>query len=294
MNYASRLLCWAAIVFPPIGSPLVLSEPRLDVHCGTFLKSDTMKIIPCPGKVPQSSADLSPTYESEEKKYAAEEKFVAEDVKPVQSNISQDMVDAFMRDTEAPFDEKFKKAMSQDLPEKVPEEYSGKEVVQEEFTRTIVESVREEPTVETVTTTVVKDGEKITKTIVKESKVESMDEPPSFSKDDIPEKDVTTTVTKQTFDDGSHSIITTKTTERRSFIVDDDDADAVKEKIVIEQRKDAHEFNEQQKKISPTDVSSKSDMLQKLGEELGKLDDRLEETFKEKRKAAPSHEGKTP
>lgn len=256
------------------------------------MKFDYVKMISSSGKGPQPSADLSPTYESEEKKYAAEEKIVAEDVKPVQSGISQDVVDEFLRDTEGAFDEKFKKVMSLDAPEHVPDEYAGKEVVEEQFIQTIVDKAREEPAVETVTTTVIKDGEKITKTIVKESKVESMDEPPSFSKDDVPEKEVTTTVTKQTFDDGSHSIITTKTTERRSFIVDDDDADAVKEKIVIEQRKDAQEFDEQVKKISPTDASSKSDMLQKLGEELGKLDDRLEETFKEKRRAAQPIEGK--
>ncbi|XP_047739260.1 centrosomal protein of 290 kDa isoform X8 [Hyalella azteca] len=281
-----------AVAKAQIDSSVVADSPQLgrrkddhdheDVVPGSAVDDDH-KQTTYQGKEPAS--DLSPTYESEEKKYAAEEKVFPAEPKTVQSGISQDLVDEFLKDTEGEFDQKFHKIVHAPVTEKVPEEYAGKEVVEEEFVKTIVSKVREEPEDETVTTTtIVRDGDAITKTTVTKTVVESSDEPSSFLRDSEQ------VVTKRTFDDGSQSIITTKTTERRSFIVDDDDASAVKEKIVLEQRKDAQIFDEQMKKLSPSDPSAKSDMLQKLGEELGKLDDRLEETFKEKRKAAQPDE----
>ncbi|KAK7076612.1 hypothetical protein SK128_021411 [Halocaridina rubra] len=67
---------------------------------------------------------------------------------------------------------------------------------------------------------------------------------------------------------------TTTTTERQSFTTSDDGA--VEEHIVIEKRTTTTTDGEENQ--------DKFDILQKLGEELGKLDEKLEEKFKEKRK----------
>jgi len=75
------------------------------------------------------------------------------------------------------------------------------------------------------------------------------------------------------------------TTERRTFTTSDDGG-SVQEHIVIEKRTtsviDAKETQE-----------DKSEMLQKLGEELGRLDEKLEEKFKEKRKHEEPEDGFT-
>lgn len=179
-----------------------------------------------------------------------------------------------MKDTEGTFDEKFNQLVKEQKTEKIPEVYSHQEVIVEEaFIKTVADRSKEEPAVETV------------KVISKESLKHEPEVSSSITKDSVPEKDIVkTTVTTTSFDDGSHSIITTKTTERRSFIIDDDDADAVHEKIVVEKRTDSAV-------TSPSDQSVRNDMLQKLGEELGKLDDKLQEKFKEKRRTEQLDEG---
>ena len=224
----------------------------------------------------QAATDLSPTYEREEKKYAAEEKIVAEESsKHLQHQITENEVEEFLKDTA--FDEKLKQL--KEASETVPEEYRGKsEIVEESFVKTIADRSKEEPIIET-TNVISKES------FSEELKQESISEQSSSKKDDVPEKDIIqTSVTTKTFDDGSHSIITTKTTERRSFIVDDDDSEAVQEKIVLEKRTDSAV-------TSPSDPAAKNDMLQMLGEELGKLDDRLEEKFNEKRITDQQDEG---
>lgn len=187
-----------------------------------------------------------------------------------------------MKDTEAPFEEMLKDRMLQQ--ETVPAQYSDmSEVVEEEFVKVVADKAKEEPDVQTVTS-VFRDGDTITKTSETITKIESLVEEPSSTakKDAIREKDIIeTTVTKRTLKDGSQAIVTTKTTHRMSFTTgDDDESSGVQEKIVVEKRVDSDE------KKSPTSIESaaKTDMLQRLGEELGKLDDRLEEKFKEKRR----------
>ena len=218
--------------------------------------------------ISQPASDLSPTYESEEKKYAAEEKVVTEEKPHQKQQITQELVDEFMKDTEAPFESKIKENLAQ---EKVPEEYVGKtEVVEETITKTVAEKSKEEIINEEISER-------------PQMKKEPSDDCSTLKKDDVPEKDIidsstTTSTTTTTFEDGSQSVITTKTTNRQSFIIEDDGG--VQEKIVIEKRTDSAQE-------TPRDEKDKSDMLQKLGEELGKLDDRLEEKFQKKRDEQP-------
>ncbi|XP_042859637.1 ankyrin-2-like isoform X23 [Penaeus japonicus] len=264
----------------------------------------------------QHTADMSPTYESEEKKYAGEEKIVTEEkitkeeirdgsavtvttttTSVVTEPVTESKKEAVIKPKEEPKDEAIitEKVVQEDrkvppakeaekVEDKVPKPEKGgeKPVVLDKAEEKVVEKVDEEVVEQKVEEKpVVKVVEKSTDVGEKAKDVterleEKAQEVPPASLDEAQKAGTTTATEIITGPDGTTTSSTTTTTERRSFTTEDDGT--VKEHIVIEKKTtsfvDGLETGE-----------DKSEILQKLGEELGRLDEQLEERFKEKRKA---------
>ena len=228
---------------------------------------------------------MSPTYESEEKKYAGEEKVVT-DEKVTKEEASDDsaMFTSFTA-TSTPIkkDTKEEDKLEADKKSKASEPaYIVSDTVQESTEETnITEQDIKEPIQESMTklnisreetehfkkeepVAVVK--EEITPTIEKKYESEETKE-----LDDKPE----------TSQKGPEGDVTSVTTEERSSTTTDDGA--VQEHIIVKKQTtkivDGKEMEE-----------DKSAILLKLGEELGKLDEKLEEKFKKRKAEKP--EGK--
>ncbi|XP_042859639.1 ankyrin-2-like isoform X25 [Penaeus japonicus] len=272
----------------------------------------------------QHTADMSPTYESEEKKYAGEEKIVTEEkitkeeirdgsavtvttttTSVVTEPVTESKKEAVIKPKEEPKDEAIitEKVVQEDrkvppakeaekVEDKVPKPEKGgeKPVVLDKAEEKVVEKVDEEVVEQKVEEKpVVKVVEKSTDVGEKAKDVterleEKAQEVPPASLDEAQKAGTTTATEIITGPDGTTTSSTTTTTERRSFTTEDDGT--VKEHIVIEKKTtsfvDGLETGE-----------DKSEILQKLGEELGRLDEQLEERFKEKRKAVEPEDGFT-
>lgn len=178
--------------------------------------------------------DLSPTYESEEKKYAGEEKAVAEE------KVSH----------EEPTEPDFSSITVTSTPLRKEEIIHGKV----------------EPAVESKEAVM--------------PKMENLDEK------QVPETHQMSTTKTEVLEGPDDSSVITTTTETRSFTTSDDGT--VQEHIVVHKQTTATlDDDDAGKKKAEED---KSAMLQKLGEELGKLDEELEEKFKKRKTDKP--EGK--
>lgn len=233
----------------------------------------------------QRAADMSPTYESEEKKYAGEEKIVAED-KVTKVMKDEPTVIAATTIVEQPDVQSKKEAVIAEvkkdvIEEKAPAVVEPTEKMKEQMAEKVEERVLEEKVEEKPIVDIEKHVEVVDK--LQESKLR-LDEkaPEALPPSKMPE-DKTVTTTK-VIEGPDGTISTTTTTERRSFVTSDDGA--VQEHIVIEKRT---------AKVvdGMTAEEDKSDILQRLGEELGRLDEKLEEKFKEKRKTEEPEEGFT-
>ncbi|XP_063863241.1 ankyrin-2-like isoform X45 [Scylla paramamosain] len=257
----------------------------------------------------QHTADLSPTYESEEKKYAGEEKVVTDEKVTKEEAADDSTTFTSFTATSTPIKkdtkeeekleaEKKDKASkpTQIVPDTLQESKEQTTVTDKDAKKPAEESVtkesisKEQPeSVEkgkpaTIVKEEIKEKEIDTTPVVKE-KVEleekkKEDEKPEASQKE-PEKTVTSTTKTEVV--GGPGDVTTVTTETKSYTTADDGS--VQEHIVVKKQTtkvvDGKEMEE-----------DKSAILQKLGEELGKLDEQLEEKFK-KRKAEKPEDGFT-
>ncbi|XP_045138071.1 ankyrin-2-like isoform X23 [Portunus trituberculatus] len=257
----------------------------------------------------QHTADLSPTYESEEKKYAGEEKVVT-DEKVTKEEAADDSTTftsftatstPIKRDTKEEekleTDKKDKASKpAQIVPDTLQESKEETTVTDKDAKKPVEELVtkesisKEEPkSLEkekpvTVVKEKIKEKEDDTTPMVKEKvkpeEKKEKDEKPEASQKE-PEKTVTSTTKTEVV--GGPKDITTVTTETKSYTTAEDGS--VQEHIVVKKQTskvvDGKEMEE-----------DKSAILQKLGEELGKLDEQLEEKFK-KRKAEKPEDGFT-
>ncbi|XP_066941512.1 ankyrin-2-like isoform X11 [Macrobrachium rosenbergii] len=224
----------------------------------------------------QRAADMSPTYESEEKKYAGEEKIVAEDkvtkVMKDEPTVIEATTIVEQPDVQSKKEAVIAEVKKDVIEEKAPAVVEPTEKMKEQMAEKVEERVLEEKVEEKPIVDIEKHVEVVDK--LQESKLR-LDEkaPEALPPSKMPE-DKTVTTTK-VIEGPDGTISTTTTTERRSFVTSDDGA--VQEHIVIEKRT---------AKVvdGMTAEEDKSDILQRLGEELGRLDEKLEEKFKEKRK----------
>ncbi|KAK8746370.1 hypothetical protein OTU49_017376 [Cherax quadricarinatus] len=288
----------------------------------------------------QRTVDMSPTYESEEKKYAGEEKIVTEE--KVTKDVTKDSSSITISTTSAAV---IKEPTEKSKLEMVIKETTVSEPVQETKIESIIkeqvvsepikemkvdssftEPVVSEPIEETITTaaeevilreepldllennkihfTVAEAEEKVIekdeqvveqealeKPIVKvvekpvkvEEKILVMKEVSEVPKDILaPETEdqqkIQTTVTTEIIS-GPEGILTPVTTTKRESYTTSEDG-TVQEHIVV-----TKQITKTVVDGLPMEEEDKSIILQKLGEELGRLDEKLEEKFKEKRKA---------
>ncbi|XP_063863230.1 ankyrin-2-like isoform X35 [Scylla paramamosain] len=252
----------------------------------------------------QHTADLSPTYESEEKKYAGEEKVVTDEKVTKEEAADDSTTFTSFTATSTPIKkdtkeeekleaEKKDKASkpTQIVPDTLQESKEQTTVTDKDAKKPAEESVtkesisKEQPeSVEkgkpaTIVKEEIKEKEIDTTPVVKE-KVEleekkKEDEKPEASQKE-PEKTVTSTTKTEVV--GGPGDVTTVTTETKSYTTADDGS--VQEHIVVKKQTtkvvDGKEMEE-----------DKSAILQKLGEELGKLDEQLEEKFKKRKAEKP-------
>ncbi|XP_045138055.1 ankyrin-2-like isoform X8 [Portunus trituberculatus] len=252
----------------------------------------------------QHTADLSPTYESEEKKYAGEEKVVT-DEKVTKEEAADDSTTftsftatstPIKRDTKEEekleTDKKDKASKpAQIVPDTLQESKEETTVTDKDAKKPVEELVtkesisKEEPkSLEkekpvTVVKEKIKEKEDDTTPMVKEKvkpeEKKEKDEKPEASQKE-PEKTVTSTTKTEVV--GGPKDITTVTTETKSYTTAEDGS--VQEHIVVKKQTskvvDGKEMEE-----------DKSAILQKLGEELGKLDEQLEEKFKKRKAEKP-------
>ncbi|XP_069942408.1 ankyrin-2 isoform X21 [Cherax quadricarinatus] len=296
----------------------------------------------------QRTVDMSPTYESEEKKYAGEEKIVTEE--KVTKDVTKDSSSITISTTSAAV---IKEPTEKSKLEMVIKETTVSEPVQETKIESIIkeqvvsepikemkvdssftEPVVSEPIEETITTaaeevilreepldllennkihfTVAEAEEKVIekdeqvveqealeKPIVKvvekpvkvEEKILVMKEVSEVPKDILaPETEdqqkIQTTVTTEIIS-GPEGILTPVTTTKRESYTTSEDG-TVQEHIVV-----TKQITKTVVDGLPMEEEDKSIILQKLGEELGRLDEKLEEKFKEKRKADEPEDGFT-
>lgn len=237
---------------------------------------------------------MSPTYESEEKKYAGEEKVVTDEKVTKEEPAEDSTTFTSLPATSTPI-KKEEEKLEKDKPEKAPEpaQIDSSKDIHEPDT---VQDSKQEPS---VTDQVIK--EPVQESVVKESAIpeqpkflekegieeKEIEKPEAVRKEDDkpeasqkePEKDVTTTTKMEVISGpGGESTVTTET---KSFTTADDGT--VQEHIIVKKQTtkvvDGKEMEE-----------DKSAILQKLGEELGKLDEQLEEKFKKRKAEKP--EGK--
>ncbi|XP_069990924.1 ankyrin-2 isoform X26 [Penaeus vannamei] len=256
----------------------------------------------------QHTADMSPTYESEEKKYAGEEKIVTEEkitkeemkdgsavtvtttttsvvAEPVTESKKEAKDKTIITEKVVPEDQKAPPAKeAEKVEDKVPkpEKKEEKPIVLDKAEEKVVEKVEEVVVEQKV------EEKPVVKVVEKSAEVgekakdasekleEKAPEVPPASLDEAQKAGTTTATEVITGPDGTTTSSTTTTTERRSFTTADDGT--VKEHIVIEKKTTS--FVDGMEK-----GEDKSEILLKLGEELGRLDEQLEERFKEKRKA---------
>ncbi|XP_063603636.1 ankyrin-2-like [Penaeus indicus] len=256
----------------------------------------------------QHTADMSPTYESEEKKYAGEEKIVTEEkitkeemkdgsavtvtttttsvvAEPVTESKKEAKDKTIITEKVVQEDQKAPPAKeAEKVEDKVPkpEKKEEKPIVVDKAEEKVVDKVEEvvveqkveeKPEVKVVEKSA-EVGEKAKD--ASEKLEEKAPEVPPASLDEAQKAGTTTATEVITGPDGTTTSSTTTTTERRSFTTADDGT--VKEHIVIEKKTTS--FVDGMEK-----GEDKSEILLKLGEELGRLDEQLEERFKEKRKA---------
>lgn len=264
----------------------------------------------------QHTADMSPTYESEEKKYAGEEKIVTEEkitkeemkdgsavtvtttttsvvAEPVTESKKEAKDKTIITEKVVPEDQKAPPAKeAEKVEDKVPkpEKKEEKPIVLDKAEEKVVEKVEEVVVEQKV------EEKPVVKVVEKSAEVgekakdasekleEKAPEVPPASLDEAQKAGTTTATEVITGPDGTTTSSTTTTTERRSFTTADDGT--VKEHIVIEKKTTS--FVDGMEK-----GEDKSEILLKLGEELGRLDEQLEERFKEKRKAVEPEDGFT-
>ncbi|XP_042242860.1 uncharacterized protein LOC121880005 isoform X24 [Homarus americanus] len=275
----------------------------------------------------QRTVDMSPTYESEEKKYAGEEKIVTEekvtreDVKDGSTiTISTTSTTVIKQPSE---DIKLEKEVEEPVLEPKVEAIIKEQIIPEPIKETkvepsLAESVVSEPIQETIITTeevishvepqkkmvftvteaeeeeiekdeqvveqkelekpVVKVVEKPAEVIEKIEEVKM--EPETFEEIHAPEVEETqktqkTTTVTEIISGPAEAPTTVTTTQKETYTTSDDGT--IQEHIVVQKQTtkavDGLEMGE-----------DKSVILQKLGEELGRLDEKLEEKFREKRK----------
>lgn len=249
---------------------------------------------------------MSPTYESEEKKYAGEEKVVTDEkVTKEEADDSTTFTSFTATSTPIKKDTKEEAKLEVDKKAKAPEpaqivpdtvqeskeeicitDQVIKEPVQESVTKESVskeepKSLEKEKPVMVVKEEIKEKGTETAPTIEKKQKPEQtkkVDDKPQASQKE-PEKIVTSTTKTEVVDGPGDA--TSVTTETKSYTTGDDGT--VQEHIIVKKQTtkvvDGKEMEE-----------DKSAILQKLGEELGKLDEKLEEKFKKRKAEKP--EGK--
>lgn len=229
---------------------------------------------------------MSPTYESEEKKYAGEEKVVT-DEKVTKEEADEDS------STFTPFPatstpiKKEEDKLEVDKTEKAPEPAQIESLLDSTAELSDTHQVINEPMEESLAKesdvpkpkSLEKEGIEVTDTEKKPQDIrKEADTAPTPKKE--PEEVVPTTTTNTEVVSGPGDA-STVTTESTSFTTADDGT--VQEHIIVKQQTskvvDGKEMEE-----------DKSAILQKLGEELGKLDEQLEEKFKKRKAEKP--EGK--
>lgn len=220
----------------------------------------------------QRTADMSPTYESEEKKYAGEEKVVMEEKVTREEIKDGSSVTISTTSTTTTVKEPTKELKSEVIEESitkapiVPEEPKVEHPIPE--TRVVAEEVipkveKDKPFPE--------DFDE--KTFEKKEAIEKI-EPVKEKAKEEPHTTETTVTEVVSGPDGAPVTITS--TERTTYSTGEDGT--VQEHIVVQKQTS--------KVVDGLETKEdKSTLLQKLGEELGRLDEQLEEKFKEKRKA---------
>ncbi|XP_050687554.1 ankyrin-2-like isoform X34 [Eriocheir sinensis] len=243
----------------------------------------------------QHTADLSPTYESEEKKYAGEEKVVTDEKVTKEEPADDSTTFTSLPATSTPIKKEDK--LEKDKPEKAPEpaqietskdKHEPDTVQDSKEELSVTDQVIKEPVQESVAkeSAIPEQPEFLEKEGIQEKETEKPeavrkeDDKPEVSQKE-PEKVVTTTTKTEVI--SGPGDVSTVTTESKSFTTADDGT--VQEHIIVKKQTtkvvDGKEMEE-----------DKSAILQKLGEELGKLDEQLEEKFK-KRKAEKPEDGFT-
>ncbi|XP_050687526.1 ankyrin-2-like isoform X7 [Eriocheir sinensis] len=238
----------------------------------------------------QHTADLSPTYESEEKKYAGEEKVVTDEKVTKEEPADDSTTFTSLPATSTPIKKEDK--LEKDKPEKAPEpaqietskdKHEPDTVQDSKEELSVTDQVIKEPVQESVAkeSAIPEQPEFLEKEGIQEKETEKPeavrkeDDKPEVSQKE-PEKVVTTTTKTEVI--SGPGDVSTVTTESKSFTTADDGT--VQEHIIVKKQTtkvvDGKEMEE-----------DKSAILQKLGEELGKLDEQLEEKFKKRKAEKP-------
>lgn len=239
---------------------------------------------------------MSPTYESEEKKYAGEEKVVTDEKVTKEEPADDSTTFTSFPATSTPIkkeEDKLEREKTEKAPEPAQIEISKDkhepDTVQDSKEKlSVTDQVIKEPVQESVAeeSPIPKQPEISGKEGIQEKETEKKpevdrtkeDKPQASQKE--PEKVVTTTTTKTEVISGPGDA-SSVTTESKSYTTADDGT--VQEHIIVKKQTtkvvDGKEMEE-----------DKSAILQKLGEELGKLDEQLEEKFKKRKAEKP--EGK--